>query len=145
MKLALISIASFFLITETQDETKRDMLCKKWLQVGIKIFGQDYKSLDRSMAEVLALKKDGSFEKEVYGQLRLKGVWKFNIDSSKLAFSMTEMNGTTIKDMPLNDINPTDSIIKLTSDTVIIGSLGYYGKQRLYGHDDRYYIREKHS
>jgi hypothetical protein len=53
------------------------------------------------------------------------------------------MNGVTTHDLSLADTNPTDSIIKLTGDTLIYGSLSFYGQQRIYGHDDWYFVREK--
>ncbi len=107
------------------------------------MFGKDYKQIDKSMSEAIWFKKDGTFEKELYGSLKFKGKWLFSNDSLKLALGITEMNGTP---MPGNDSFDnrfaTDSILSLTNDTFIDAQLGYFGKQKIYGHDDIYYIRE---
>ncbi len=46
--------------------------------------------------------------------------------------------------MPSNHLpmgNPTDSIILLTADTLVVGHLAWFGPEEEYGHDDWYYLR----
>jgi hypothetical protein len=143
MKLFFFYLVSILFIGILQQDSKLDLVCQRWRQVGIKSFHKDYHPLDQSAAEVILIKKDGNYEEEIYSTIKIKGRWKFNIDSSKLAFAMTEMNGTTIEGLSLADTNPTDSIIKLTKDTLIYGALAFYGQQKEYGHDDWYFVREK--
>ncbi len=74
--------------------------------------------------------------------LQIGGVWKFDADSAKLAFALTSMGGTPMASLPLEKTKPTDSILKLTADTLIYGSLAYYGPEKVYGHDDLYFVRD---
>lgn len=124
-------------------ENKTDLLCRKWRQVGIKSFGQEYKAVDLAMSEMISINKNGSYVKVLYGSLEIKGQWKFNSDSTKLAFTVAEFNGVMTPNLSPGDANPTDSIIKLTTDTLIYGALTYYGEDKIYGHDDWYFVREK--
>lgn len=124
-------------------ESRLGLICDVWKQIGAKNHNSDYKPLEASMAEILSLKNDGTFEKNLYGSLKFTGKWKFNSDSTKLSFAMQTMNGQPLADMSLDKVKPTDSIIKLNADTLIIGSLKYIGSQSTYVHDDRYYVRMK--
>jgi hypothetical protein len=143
MKLLFTALTNIFLSSTLQHDSKFDLVCQKWKQVGIKSFGKDYNPVDKSMTEIIEFKKDGTYEEELYGNIQFKGKWKFSNDSTKLGFEVTEMNGTAMHDLSLADSKPIDSIIKLTKDTLIYGSLGFYGKNQLYGHDDWYFVREK--
>jgi hypothetical protein len=143
MKLISITLISILLFLIPMHDTKLNLLCQQWRQVGIKYFDKDYKPIDRSMSETIIVKKDGTYEKELHATLKFKGKWKFSNDSSKLAFSITEMNGTVTSNLSIENTKPTDSLIRLTIDTLIIGRLAYYGVHKIYGHDDWYYTREK--
>ena len=143
MKLALTTLFFFLLCLVRLHENKMDLICQKWRQVGIKDFGKDYKSIDKSMTEVIIFKKDGAYDEELYGSLQIKGQWKFSMDSLKLSLVLTEMNGKTLAGTSFDDSKPIDSIIKLTRDTLIYGALVYFGEQKIYGHDDWYFVREK--
>ena len=95
------------------------------------------------MSELIWFRNDGTFEKELYGNLKFKGKWLFSNDSSKPAFVITEMNGTSMSGNDSFDNRfANDSILRLTSDTFIDAHLAYFGEQRTYGHDDLYYVRE---
>ncbi len=119
------------------------MLCQKWRQIGIKNFDKDFHEIDKSMSDVIWFKKDGTFEKELYGNLKFKGEWLFSNDSSKLALEINEMNGTPMPgNDPFNNRFANDSILKLTNDTFIDARLAYFGNQKIYGHDDICYIRD---
>jgi len=141
MKLLLIALS--FILLSSQQESKLKLVCKKWRQVGIKQFGKDYQPVYKSMSEIIEFKYDGTYEEDLYGNVKIKGKWKFSIDSTKLAFEVTEIDGTAMHDLSLTDSKPVDSIIKLTKDTLIYGSLGFHGVNKLYGHDDRYFVRER--
>ena len=117
------------------------MISQKWLEVGLKAFGNEYKPVDKSLVQIITFHKNGTLEKELYGNLKFKGIWKFSSDSNKIAIELTELNGNKLKGLSLNEIKPTDSILKLTRDTLILGALGEYGHLRVHGHDDRYFVR----
>ncbi|HEX4375107.1 MAG TPA: hypothetical protein VHZ50_17510 [Puia sp.] len=124
-------------------DNKINLLCQKWRRIGIKSFGKEFKTVNK-LDEIIVFKNNGTFEKELYGNLHFKGIWLFSHDSTKLAMTLTEMNGTTMtNNHSLNTDYATDSIIKLTKDTLIDGHLGYFGVEKIYGHDDIYYISEK--
>jgi hypothetical protein len=119
------------------------LIAQQWKQVGYKNFNQKYTSLNSSLSEILLIKNNGTYEKHLYGNMLFTGKWKMNSDSTKIAFALTTMNGTDLPNLPLEDTKFTDSIIKLTADTFICGSLSYYGQQKIYGHNDTYYVRVK--
>ncbi|MBX7155731.1 MAG: hypothetical protein U0Y96_16345 [Candidatus Kapaibacterium sp.] len=143
MKLTLITLLSILLLSFSELNHKTDLLCQRWRQVGVKYFGKDYKAIDKSMSELIWFKQDGTFDKELYGSMKFKGKWLFSKDSTKLALAITEMNGMAMPGQDLFDNKyANDSLIKLTKDTLIDGQLKYFGKEKTYGHDDIYYVRE---
>jgi hypothetical protein len=143
LKSSFIILTCVFLYSFSGQKRGIDLLCHKWRQIGIKSFGKKYHEIDKAMSELIWFKKDGTFEKELYGSLNFKGKWLFSKDSSKLALALTEMNGTSISGPDSFDNRfANDSIITLTYDTFIDAQLKYYGEQKIYGHDDVYYLRE---
>lgn len=142
MKIILAIFLFFTFCFLTDNKTK--LLCQRWRQIGIKSFNKDFKLVDKSLAETIIFKSDGTFEKELYGSLHFNGLWLFNNDSTKLAMTLTDMNGTKMPSTePFTNKYANDSIIKLTQDTLIDGQLQYFGANKIYGHDDIYYVREK--
>jgi hypothetical protein len=142
MKLVcLLSVLLCFSLTI--ESNTLSLVCHEWKQIGYKNFNESYKSLNSSLSETLEIRKDGTYEKHLYGNMLSGGNWKMNNDSTKLAFAQSSMNGVALPDYSFDDVKFTDSIIKLTTDTFIYRSLGYYGQQKLYGHNDTYYIRIK--
>jgi len=139
MKAVLLLIACLISFASVPGG-KKSLICHKWHQVGIKAFGKEYTPVDNSMAENLVFNPDGTYSQDFSGTLT-KGKWKFNRDSSKLAFAITEMNGNPVTDISLADAKAVDSIILLNEDTLIYGRLAYYGKQKVYGHEDSYFVR----
>jgi hypothetical protein len=123
-------------------DTRRAMICHTWRLIGIKPFGKDFKPVQDPKFEVLTIKSDGTYEKLLYGQMKITGSWDFAADSSKLVFSTTSAGGMTMPSAPLDKTHPIDSIIVLNSDTLIKGMLAYFGPEKKYGHNDWYYIRE---
>ena len=75
--------------------------------------------------------------------MKIKGRWKFNQDSTRLAFEVFEYNGTKVPGGHLDKMILTDSVMKLTKDTLIFASRAYYGPKKVYGHTDWYFVREK--
>ena len=106
------------------------------------MFHKDYMPTKSKEDEVMTVQKNGTYEKILYGQLKMEGNWKFTSDSTKLLFSLSSMNGAPVKDMPMDKAKATDSILRLTADTLIIAQLAYFGPKQEYGHDDVYYTRE---
>jgi hypothetical protein len=141
MKAVLILVACLLPFSFSTGGSKMKLLCRKWQQVGIRPFGREYTPVDRSMAEVLVFSEDGSYTEELDVSMHIKGQWRFNSDSTKLAFAITEMNGTPMSDLSLSEAIPADSIILLTADTLIYGRLANYGKEKIYGHEDSYFVR----
>src|SRR5665213_2840574 len=141
MKSIFVILTLSLLFKSAGQESKSDLLCHKWRQVGIKSFGKEYDNIDRSTSELILFNKDGTFEKELYGKLNFKGKWLFNNDSTKLALGITEMNGSPISETNSFDNKyANDTLVKLTKDTLIDGHLAYFGSQKVYGHDDYYYV-----
>ncbi len=128
-----------------QQGEKAKLICHTWVQVGLKQFRGKYRAVT-VMPKIMTFQTDGSYE-EKYGTLNMKGHWSFGRDSSKFAVSLTEFNGQKISDMPLDKVVPHDSILKLTRDTLIYGSLATFGPGNKlgqgYGHDDWYFVRVK--
>ena len=141
MKVILLTLISFFLVPGTKTGGKMALVCGKWKLVGIQSSGKEYKTVDNGMSQTIIIKADGTFDEELYGTMKVKGQWKFSKDSAKLAFGVTEMDGNTMEGLA-PDTKPTDSIIKLTADTLVYGSVKYFGKQKIYMHDDMYFVRE---
>ena len=138
---SILVVSILFFSPYSPSISKTDLISQKWIGVGLKVFGKDYRPIDKRSAETLTFHKNGTLEKELYGNLKFKGFWKFNADSTKIAMELTELNGNHIQDMPLDSGKPTDSILKLTQDTLILGTLKQYGDLRIHGHDDRYFVR----
>ena len=124
-------------------KNKSDLLCQKWIQFGYKMHND---STVKFVNEDCAKKKceflkDNKYVEDMYC-LKGYGIWGFNRDSTKFGFQYTEYMGHKSENKsPISYY--TDLIVKLTADTLIIGSEGYYGNSRTYGHDDLYFVRKK--
>jgi hypothetical protein len=129
----------FFLLPLQESGSKAALFCRKWQQVVTKSFSRAYNPVSTEMAKVMEFRSDGSYQEQMF-MLESKGQWKFNADSSKFVISLTELNGQPTKDMSLDDKIATDLIIRLTSDTLIVGEEGYFGPEKIYGHDDWYFV-----
>jgi hypothetical protein len=138
----LFSIA-LLLLTRISSDSKLELICHSWVQVGIKPFQKEFHAVNTQQGEVLTFRPDGTYEQLLYGSLSVNGVWRFSSDSTKFAFAVTSMNGNPIKSLPLENTKPTDSLLRLTADTLIYARLAYYGPDQIYGHDDWYYVRKK--
>jgi len=94
------------------------------------------------MAEVITFKNDGTYDKVLYGQMSIKGDWRFDQDSTKLNMAVTTVNGARVGGMTIKESKPIDTILRLTKDTLVLGTLAYYGASKEYGHDDLYFVAE---
>jgi hypothetical protein len=57
------------------------------------------------------------------------------------SLAKTTMNDARIQSMSLDQVKLTDSLIKLTADTLIYASISYSGPKLEYQHDDKYFVR----
>lgn len=134
-----------FLLTASvsfdNDQGQIDLFCHTWRQVGFMRNGDNkIKSVDKEMGKRIQFKKDGTFEEIMYN-LKGKGLWEFNEDSTKFGLKMTDYNGMNVSNsLP---IAKNILIIKLTADTLVYGTEAYYGKEKKYGHEDWYFIKER--
>ena len=141
MKCILIAFALIIISDTPSKVSKADLICQKWIEVGLKVFGKEYRTVDKQSAEILSFHKNGTLEKELYSNLKFKGLWKFSNDSNKIAIEWTELNANPLRNTPINKVKPTDSILKLSADSMILGTLKQYGDLRIHGHDDRYFVK----
>ncbi|HOU97873.1 MAG TPA: hypothetical protein PLP65_03405 [Bacteroidales bacterium] len=145
MKTILIVILFFFVFFQIQiygQGNKHNMLCNQWIQFGYKSHGDSVVNIitEDCSKKKCEFHKNGKYTEEMYC-LKGEGNWAFNNDSTKFGFELTEFIGQKIDNkLP---ITFTNLIIKLTSDTLIYGTEGYYGESRTYGHDDLYFVRKK--
>jgi hypothetical protein len=140
-KYILQLIFLFSALTFSQSSNKPNLFCKNWQQVGVKYFGQDYKSIDTLMAKLISFRKDSVYEETMYGTLKANGKWMFNNDSTKFKIAINEINGSVFPNaLSLESTKFTYLIIKLTGDTLIYGEEKYYGPEKIFGHDDLYFI-----
>jgi hypothetical protein len=140
IRLLIVLSCIGFLTLKTAD-SKLDTICHTWKWVGVRSHKGDYKPVNTEKDEILTLNGDGTYEKLLYGQLSIKGNWGFAKDSTELFFTISSFNGQNMPDHHLPMGKPTDSIILLTSDTLVVGHLAFFGPENEYGHDDWYYVR----
>ncbi len=137
--LYVLVITSLFV--NSQYLTKEQLLCRKWQQVGMKLYEKTYKKIDGCMAEQIEFRKDGTYSKVIYCSMKFDGQWIFNSDSTKLAIAITELNGTKMANTAnINQVKPTTIILHISRDSLIVGNEFYSGSERKYGHDDLYYV-----
>lgn len=138
---AVLAVTCIVLFATRVSDSKWNLICHQWRLVGIKSFGKAFTPSKDPKDEVLTFHTDGTYDKLMYGQLVIKGKWEFRADSTKLVFGITSLNSTNMPSFPFESTPPTDSIIQLTSDTLIDAKLAYYGPKQAYGHDDWYYVK----
>ena len=143
MKKYLLCALAIILLSVQTD--KKSLLCHKWMQFALKSHDdQALKLIDKSMAKECEFREDGYYQETMYnGKMKISGKWFFNTDQTKMDYTMTEMNGQKLPEFPGAEEHIHKIILKLTADTLIYGSEAYYGKDRVYGHDDWYFVREK--
>jgi len=136
----LLLLSFFSLLNLSGDRSSQ--ICRTWKQIGYKGSHKEYKPIHPSMAEVITFKKDGSYDKVLYGQTSIKGDWRFDQGSTKLNMAVATINGARMGGTTIKESKPTDTILRLTRDTLVLGTLAYYGESKEYGHDDLYFVAE---
>lgn len=146
MKKNTLTILFFSMTFISPSEGKKDLICHAWKLTAHKPFKKEIKPINEANSESLTFNSDGTYDKLLYGALKIKGAWGFTQDSTKLLFNIASLNGANMAASPLDPLHPTDSLIKLTADTLIIGRLSYFGASKgapmEYQHDDWYYIKQ---
>jgi hypothetical protein len=140
MKIFCIILTSFILFLIKGQDSKQDLFCHRWVEIGYKYYGE--KTLQQVNPEVLKtiqFFKGGTFTEESYIE-KATGNWIFNSDTTKFGIEYTLYNNQHIGN--LMPITTTSLIIKLTEDTLIYGEEGKFGHDKVYGHDDYYFVRE---
>lgn len=146
--MKLLILLTFLLGVSVNECNKMDLLCYKWVSIGIKdpIHGLHFSKSPTISSLRIWFRKDGTCDQEQnnYGKLIRKGAWKFNRDSSKVSITITssEFSGETHIDEPSKYFTELDTIIKLTSDTLILGTFFYLLPDSTYVHEDLYYVKE---
>jgi len=137
--LLLLLMTTLILSGQTN---KHDLFCQKWIQFGYKSHSDSNVRIitDDCSKKKCEFFKDGKYTEDMFC-LKGFGIWAFNKDSTKFGFKYTEYMGQKIEEkLP---ISFNSLILKLTVDTLIIGNEGYYGNNKIYGHDDLYFVRVK--
>jgi hypothetical protein len=146
MKLTLINfftamVLTAILLSMKADNSKKDLLCHKWVQVAFKGNSETAPTpVDRSMAKTCVFNPDGGYV-ELMG-MKATGHYFLNASQTKIAFQYEMING---KSFPVSDDTSKHYnyiILKLTKDSLIYGQEAYYGEKRVYGHDDWYFVRK---
>ena len=142
MKAVLPLVLMLMSLNLYGQNTKFHLLSGKWIAYGFKSHKDSIVKIIREdcAKEKYDFNKDGNYTQEMFCS-KQHGKWAFNDDSTKIGFKLTEFMGQKVEDkLPMKYHH---LIIKLTKDTLIIGSEGYYGNERTYGHDDSYFVRKK--
>jgi hypothetical protein len=138
---ASILLSIFALTFLQKGDSKFDRICHKWRMVGMGVADGKYIPARVPEEELLTFGKDGNYEEILYGKMKIVGKWKFAEDSVKLGFAVTSINGATMPGMTLDESKPTDSLVKLTADTLIYAEISYAGPKMEYQHNDKYFVR----
>lgn len=138
----LSSIFTLLLLVSFQSENK-SLLIGRWRQVGFKAHNSNDITIktDECSTKTMFFNADGTYEEEMYC-LKSTGKWFLNKDRTKFDCTITNFNGMELP--TFHDTTKfTNVILKLTNDTLIYGNEAYYGKDKIYGHDDWYFVRQK--
>jgi len=137
-----ILLAGLVLLSMQPGNTDQKLLfCHKWRQFAFKRATDSVvKSIDPSMAKTCLFRDDGYYE-ENYLNIISSGKWFFNADEKKFGLIIDTFNGTKFPGQ--DSLKPPANIVvlKLTKDTLIYGNDIYTGPNRVYGHDDSYFVR----
>jgi hypothetical protein len=126
------------------DTDRKMLLCHKWIQFAFKQnAASSPQMIDKSMAKESIFKADGTYEDVMYdNKFKASGNWFLNEDQTKLEFTISSVNGKDIPPFPETTKHYNIIIFKLNKDTLIYGQEAYYGKNKVYGHDDWYFVRK---
>ncbi len=141
--ITLIFASVFLLSLQTGNVDNKKLIVGHWKEFGYKFHNDtEMKSVSEECAiKTMTFSNDRTYEERMYC-LTSSGKWFFNKDQTKFDFSLDNFNGMKMESF--TDTTKTNKIIiKLTKDTLIYGSEGYYGEKGIYGHDDFYFVRQK--
>jgi hypothetical protein len=139
-KLLLI----FLLFPLIAGENVEQLLCHKWVQVEYRSHNEvKPHPVNASMAKECSFNIDGTYTEVMYNNtFKANGSWALNGDKTKFGLSLNSINGLSVP-VATGEIPKNKIILKLTKDTLVYGSEGYYGNNMIYGHDDSYFIKAK--
>jgi hypothetical protein len=148
MKLLILVLLFLSFPEKPVYSDKTDMICHKWIAIGGKQPGHEEQFSHNKYYPVrIWFKKDGVCVKEQnwYGKSTITGTWKFSTDSSNIMFTATESEipSQRIVVEPSKYHVVSDTIIKLTPDTLILGTFFYMPPDSTYVHHDLYYVIEE--
>jgi hypothetical protein len=143
MKTFLI-ILIFLTLVSFQTSNQKTFLIGSWRQYAWKSNNsvEIKKVLEDCSSKKITFEENGSYVEDMYC-LKSSGQWYFNKDMTKLGFKLDTFNGMKLPTSNDSTKRTNIIILKLTQDTLIYGTEGYYGKDRAYGHDDWYFVRQK--
>ncbi len=145
MKTAIIFIfvSTFSLLSHTEKEDKKNLLVGHWKEFGYKFHNDTaMKSVSEECAiKTMTFRNDWTYEERMFC-ITSSGKWFFNKNQTKFDFSMDNFNGMKVSSFT-DTTKINQLIIKLTKDTLIYGSEGYFGEKGIYGHDDFYFVKQK--
>lgn len=146
-KYLILILLSFntFCFGQTIDKNVTDsLLIGTWSQFAFKPHNSSQiKEIPAGcMSKTISFQEDKTYEEELFCT-KSSGFWYLNDDKTKLGFTLNKYNGQVLP-VPKESKKYTNIlIIKLTRDTLVYGSEGYYGNERIYGHDDWYFVKRK--
>ncbi|HTB52843.1 MAG TPA: hypothetical protein VK718_08720 [Ferruginibacter sp.] len=142
MKTLLIILALLAFVSFQTDN--KSLLVGTWKQFGYKAHGSTEikTTIDNCSNKIMTFSEDGSYEEEM-NCLQSTGKWFLNSDQTKFDFTLTSFNGMAIPASGDTTKRINKLIIKLNKDTLIFGEEAYYGNNKVYGHDDWYFVRQK--
>jgi hypothetical protein len=138
----LTSILILAIFTSFQNRDEKSLLIGKWKQFAFKANGaKEVLKTDEDCANKKSIfNKDGTYSEDMYC-LKSGGKWYLNSDRSKLCLTLNNFNGTVLPESTDTTKSFNIIILRLTEDTLIYGTEGYYGENKVYGHDDWYFVR----
>ncbi|MEB0262306.1 hypothetical protein [Mucilaginibacter sp. 10B2] len=142
-KFVLVLLAGVMLSMQSHKDDRKALLCHSWKQVAYKSVKDTLpKAVSEQMAKICSFNTDGNYEEEMYN-LKSSGKWFFNSDKTKIGYVLTAFNGKPLPTFPDTTRRPNTIILKLTQDTLIYGHEAYYGPDKIYGHNDYYFVKVK--
>jgi len=141
--ISLVLTSVFLLSFQSGKVDKKKLFVGKWKEFGYKLHSDTEVKFvkEECSLKTMIFSDDWNYEERMYC-LTSSGKWFFNEDRTKFGFSIDNFNGMKISNF-IDTTKTNQIIIKLTSDTLIYGSEGYYGEKRVYGHDDFYFVRQQ--
>jgi hypothetical protein len=143
MKLPVLGLIVLINVSIWGQQSKLDLLCNSWAQTGRKELSDSLMrpiTIDCAKFRYTFL-RDGTFLCSV-NCADASGIWACNSDSTRLEIQMTTFQNLKLP-AALHGYYP-DIIVKLTADTLILGTEYTSEKDNIitHGRTDLYYVRE---